>query len=65
MLHWLSHKLSMNKGEVVTWTAACGKTMVGYKCSKCGKVEGIHPIDEVIDRAIARHLKRGTNLNDI
>ena len=39
-LHQIAHKLGWYPGYVTTWWE--GDTlMVGYRCSECGKIEGI------------------------
>jgi hypothetical protein len=42
MLHWLIHKLGWQRGTIEVWWAEDGRLMVGYKCSTCGKLSGVH-----------------------
>lgn len=41
MFHWLTHLFKMNTGFVETWHEG-DKLMVGFRCSKCGKLSGVH-----------------------
>lgn len=44
--NWLKHRLGWNRGIVETWTARCGRVMVGFRCDDCGQLHGIHPVPE-------------------
>lgn len=50
-LHRLKHLLGLHKGYPFSFYDR-GKLMMGFKCGECGDIEGIHPIDNVIDRII-------------
>lgn len=43
LLHRLTHLFGWNRGRVESWTARCGKPMVGFRCDGCGALLGIHP----------------------
>jgi hypothetical protein len=40
IFHWFAHLLKMHEGKLVFWTAN-DKNYVGFKCSGCGKVQGV------------------------
>ena len=46
MIHWLAHLFGLNTGTVYTWWDGYytddKKLMVGFKCSKCGDISGVH-----------------------
>ncbi len=42
MIHWLEHRLGWNRGTVVSATDVRGNVWIGFKCSTCGKISGIH-----------------------
>ena len=41
LLHWVSHNLGINTGQVTTWWQG-GKLMVGFRCSGCGEISDAH-----------------------
>jgi hypothetical protein len=41
LLHKIAHIFGWNYGEVATWWDA-DSLMVGFKCSTCGEISGIH-----------------------
>jgi len=41
--HWIEHRFGWNAGNVVSFTQQ-GKTMVGFQCSKCDAISGVHEI---------------------
>lgn len=41
MFHWLAHALKLNYGTVYTWWDK-EDLMVGFKCTKCGDISGVH-----------------------
>jgi hypothetical protein len=44
MFHWLAHILGLNHGKVYTWWDD-KDLMIGFKCSKCGDISGVHKSD--------------------
>ena len=43
MLHALAHWLGWNTGRVYTWwDSDTGNLMVGFRCGKCGDIQGVH-----------------------
>lgn len=42
MFHKIAHLLRWNYGRVKTWWRDDGQLMVGFECSKCGKLSGVH-----------------------
>jgi hypothetical protein len=42
MIHWLIHKLGLQRGTIETWWDDEGHLMIGYQCSTCGKIDGAH-----------------------
>lgn len=43
--HWIAHLFGCNYGHVETWHD--GQTlMVGFRCNRCGKLSGEHPLPD-------------------
>ena len=42
LLHWIAHRLGWYYGTVETWWQG-HQLMVGFRCSTCGKIGGVHP----------------------
>lgn len=42
LIHRLAHRLRWNFGWVVTAVDRRGTVWIGFKCSHCGRVSGIH-----------------------
>lgn len=42
MMHRLAHWLGWNRGWVVTALDQRGTVWIGFKCSVCGRISGIH-----------------------
>ena len=53
ILHWLAHLLQMNLGNPDAFYEG-EKLMMSFKCYGCGKRQGIHPIDEIIDKMLPK-----------
>jgi hypothetical protein len=41
-LHWLAHRTGQNRGQVVSALDANGTVWIGFRCSQCSKISGIH-----------------------
>lgn len=52
--HRLRHRFLSVPGRVVSGTDPRG-AWVGFECSMCGKIEGKHYVDRMIDREIEEH----------
>jgi hypothetical protein len=48
MFHRMAHMLQQQKGVVVSAIVE-GKTSIGFKCSTCGKVEGMLCVEDIIN----------------
>jgi len=44
MIHWLAHLFCINTGTVYSWYDG-DDLMIGFKCSKCGDISGVHKSD--------------------
>jgi hypothetical protein len=42
LLHWLAHKTGRNEGHVVSKTDEYGRVLIGFQCSTCHVIEGVH-----------------------
>lgn len=63
ILHKIAHLLSLNYGICDAFYKE-DKLMMGFTCSTCGLKEGIHEVDEIINRELkARNCKKC--LNDV
>lgn len=52
-LHKIAHILELNHGRCHSFYSIDGKLMMSFKCLECGKLDGVHCIDDVIDRELA------------
>ena len=41
-MHFIAHLFGWNHGRAITQIDADGVLWVGFECSKCGKISGIH-----------------------
>ena len=51
IIHKIAHILNLNYGVAYSFYEQ-DKLMMSFKCSTCGELSGIHPIDDVIDREL-------------
>jgi hypothetical protein len=42
LLHRIAHRLGWNMGYVVSALDDRGTVWIGFKCARCGRIEGIH-----------------------
>lgn len=43
LIHWVAHLFGWNTGQVYSWwDANTGKLMIGFRCDKCGDIQGVH-----------------------
>lgn len=56
MLHKLIHFLNLNTGICSSFYDERGRLMMSFVCNTCGKREGIHCVDKIIDREIQNNL---------
>jgi hypothetical protein len=52
IIHKIAHLLKLNYGICDSFHTKDGRLMMSFKCSTCGKREGIHPVDEIVDNQI-------------
>jgi hypothetical protein len=57
MIHKLMHLAGWINGTVVSWRDG-NREFVGFKCGKCGKIEGATDVTARIDRDIAEAMQR-------
>ena len=55
--HWRAHRTGSNVGHLVTWRARDGRLMVGYFCSGCAAVTGIHAMPDHVTRPAKREAR--------
>jgi len=48
ILHWIAHILNWNYG-IVHSELRGSEIWIGFKCSACGKIEGLHCADKAIN----------------
>jgi len=53
MIHKIAHWLGWNYGVPYSFYED-EKLMMSWKCSGCGKLEGIHCVDKIIDRELTK-----------
>lgn len=51
VLHKIAHLFNWNYGKPYSYYKN-GKIMMSFKCSRCGKLSGIHCIDNIIEREL-------------
>ena len=44
--HRLAHCLGWNEGTVVSFLLGNGDVLVGFECSGCGEVSGVHRVPD-------------------
>ena len=49
ILHKIAHWFGWNKGDVHTFYDDKERLFVGFRCSGCGKLEGVMHIDKLVD----------------
>jgi len=54
ILHRIRHRFLSTPGRVASGTDS-GGAWVGFECSMCGRIEGKHYVDRMIDREIEEH----------
>lgn len=42
LLHTLAHWFGWNHGTVESWWRKDGTLMIGFRCSGCGRISGVH-----------------------
>ena len=54
LLHKISHLLKRNKGKIYS-EIKNGKVFIGFKCETCGRIEGFHNVENVIERELLKN----------
>ena len=54
ILHKIKHLLKQNTGICDSFYGEDGKLYMSFLCTTCGKREGIHQCDEIIDRELSK-----------
>jgi hypothetical protein len=53
MLHALAHYFGWNTGHCYSWwDSNTGCLMMGFRCTKCGDIGGVHVVKEPISRSV-------------
>ena len=42
-VHWIAHLFKSNEGRVISWTDR-DRVFVAFKCTHCGKLQGVQSI---------------------
>ena len=53
LLHYIAHFLKLHHGIIYSETRQDG-IWIGFQCSKCGKVEGLHNATKIIDYELTK-----------
>lgn len=51
MIHKLAHFFGLYHGHVYSWWDE-DILMIGFRCSKCGDISGVHPATRFVQRSL-------------